>query len=72
MARSKTVFSGMTIGPDVELLLTVAGLGIAAYMLWTKYGSTALTGIESSVSNVFGSGSAADSSAATDSGDTWD
>lgn len=50
MARKKTVFSGLTIGPDVELLLLIAGGGLALYWLWNKWGSGAVSSIESDIS----------------------
>lgn len=47
MARKKTVFQGLSIGPDVELLLLVGGGAALLYWLWNTYGSSATSGISS-------------------------
>ena len=52
MARKKTVLQGLSIGPDVELLLIVAAVGIAGYWLWNKYGSSAVSSIGADVSSL--------------------
>jgi hypothetical protein len=57
MARRKTVMGGLSIGPDVELLILVGGGLALAYWLWTKYGSSAATSIGSDISNMFSSSS---------------
>lgn len=50
MARKKTVLQGLSIGPDVELVLLVAGGAFALYWLWNSYGSNAVSSLESDVS----------------------
>lgn len=52
MARKKTVFQGLSIGPDVELLVLVGGGAALLYWLWTTYGSSAVTSIGTDISNV--------------------
>lgn len=54
----KTVLGGLNIGPDVELLILVGGGLFGLYWLWTTYGSSALSSIESDVSGLTGSGTA--------------
>ena len=54
MARKKTVLGGLNIGPDVELLILVAGGAALVYWLWEKYGSTAVTAIGTDISNAAG------------------
>lgn len=67
-ARKKTVLGGLSIGPDVELLILVGG-GIALiYWLWTKYGSNALTSIEGGVSNAVSDVTGSVDSVGTDAG----
>jgi len=51
VARKKTVLGGVTIGPDIELLLIIAAVGVAGYYLWTNYGSGLATSIGTDVSN---------------------
>lgn len=51
MARKKTVFQGLSIGPDVELLLLVGAGAFALYYVWEKWGSSAVTGLTTDVSN---------------------
>jgi hypothetical protein len=51
VARKKTVFQGLSIGPDVELLLLVAGAAIGLYWVWEKWGSGALSSIGSDLSS---------------------
>jgi hypothetical protein len=51
VARKKTVLGGVTIGPDIELLLLIAGGGLALYWLWNKYGASAVSSISSDISS---------------------
>ena len=52
MAKKKTVLGGLTIGPDIELLLLIAAVGAAGYWLWTTYGSSAASSIGTDVSSI--------------------
>lgn len=67
MARKKTVFQGLNIGPDVELLLLVGAGLTGVYWLWTTYGSSAVSSIESGISSATSSVEGAFSGSTDDS-----